>query len=84
MRSIDAIGRARLDPSGFHTTTTLRRRDPDGDERHEGDERRERPKEQDCVTLGHRHADEEPPLPQLNGPGAAPALAPHWERARRF
>lgn len=83
MRSIDAIGRARLDPSGFHTTTTLKRRDPDGDDRHEREDRRERPKEQDSVRLGHADKDEEPALPHLNGPGT-PAPAPHWERARRI
>ncbi len=83
MPPIDAIGRTRLDPSGFHTTTTRKRREPDGDEQHEREDRRERPKDGDSVTLGHSEKDEEPALPHMNGPGTA-VPAPHWERARRF
>ena len=84
MRSIDAIGPARLDPSGFDTRTTRRRREPEGDEQQEREDRRERPKEQDSVTLHGNTAENEPELPQLHGPRPAASPAPRWDGARRF
>ena len=82
MDRINVIRPVQLD-SDYQSTTSLKRRDPDGDQPRERDERRRPRDEGDSVTLGQPSDDGPPELPQLSGPGT-PAPPPHWERARRF
>jgi hypothetical protein len=82
MSGVEGIGRVRLDRQSYGSAGTLKRRDPDGEEPRDREQRRQRP-DDDTVTLGRKEDEADPELPHLTG-HAGPMPPPRWDRARRF
>jgi hypothetical protein len=80
----DTVGPVGLDPNGFTSTTTLRRRQGQGERRHARHEPPPRDTE-DSVTIGGEPAEADA-APVVPPPPAHPTELPlpAWDKVRRF